>query len=52
VTKNICESVTVVALYIRESFEKFVDWRQCVPVTQRAVTIMSNCSGGGNVVVA
>jgi hypothetical protein len=39
--------------HIRGSFEKFVDWRQCAAVMQReAVTVMPNCSGGGNVVVA
>jgi hypothetical protein len=32
---------------------KFVDWQQCAAVMQRkAVTIMPNCSGGGDVVVA
>jgi hypothetical protein len=30
-----------------------VDWRQCATVMQRvAVTVMPNCSGGDNVVVA
>jgi hypothetical protein len=37
---------------LRGVFEKFVDWRQCAAVMQReTVTIMSICSGGGNVVV-
>jgi hypothetical protein len=37
---------------ILKPFEKFVDWWQCAAVVQRAVTVMSSCSGGGNVVVA
>jgi hypothetical protein len=38
---------------IRGPFEKFVDWQQCAAITQReAVTVMPNCNGGGNVVVA
>jgi hypothetical protein len=42
-----------VCMYHRGPFEKFVDWRQCAAVMQRvAVTVMPNCSGGGNVVVA
>jgi hypothetical protein len=37
----------------RSPFEKFVDWQQCASVMQReAVTVVSSCSGGGNVVVA
>jgi hypothetical protein len=37
---------------VRGPFEKFVDWRQCAAVMQReAVTVMSSCSGEGNVVV-
>jgi hypothetical protein len=39
--------------FIRGSFEKFVDWRQCTAVIQReVVTVMPSCSGGGNAVVA
>jgi hypothetical protein len=39
--------------YIRDPFEKFVDWRQCAAVMQmEAVIIMPSCGGGGNVVVA
>jgi hypothetical protein len=35
------------------SFEKFVDWGQGAAVMQReAVTVISSCSGGGNVVMA
>jgi predicted ATPase len=42
-----------IALNIRRSFEKFVDWRQCTALMQmKAVTVMPSCSGGGNVVVA
>jgi hypothetical protein len=38
---------------IRGPFEKFVDWWQCAAVMQReAVTVMPNCSGGVDVVVA
>jgi hypothetical protein len=39
---------------LRGSFEKIVDWPQCVAVMQsEAVTVMTNCSGGGcNLVVA
>jgi hypothetical protein len=37
---------------LRGLFEKFVDWRQCAAVMQKeAVTVMQNCSCGGNVVV-
>jgi hypothetical protein len=40
-------------LYILRQFEKFVDWRQCIPVMHReVVTVMPSYSGGGNVVVA
>jgi len=42
-------------MYIWRPFEKFVDWwwLWCAAVMQReAVTIMPNCSGEGNVVVA
>jgi hypothetical protein len=39
--------------FLRGPFEKFVDWRQCDALMQReAVTLMSSCSGGGNVVLA
>jgi hypothetical protein len=39
--------------HIRGPFEKFVEWWQCAAVKQReAVTVTSNFSGGGNVVVA
>jgi hypothetical protein len=45
--------VVVAYLKVRRPFEKFVDWLQCAAVMQReAVTVMSSCSGGGNVVVA
>jgi hypothetical protein len=38
--------------YIRGSFEKLVDWRQCAAVMHRkAVTVISSCGGRGNVVV-
>jgi len=38
---------------VQGPFQKFVDCCQGAAVMQReAVTIMSNCSGGGNVVVA
>jgi hypothetical protein len=44
---------STVLFIIGGPFEKFVDWRQCAAVTQReAVTVISSCSGGGNVVVA
>jgi hypothetical protein len=34
--------------YIRGSFEKFVDWRQCVAIMQReAVIVIPSCIGGG-----
>jgi hypothetical protein len=37
----------------RWPFAKFMNWRQYPAVMQReAVTVMTNCSGGGNVVVA
>jgi uncharacterized ParB-like nuclease family protein len=37
---------------IRRPFEKFVDWQQCAAVMQKvAVTVVSSCSGEGNVVV-
>jgi len=37
---------------VRGPFEKLVDWKECASVMQRgAVTVMSSCSGGGNVVV-
>jgi hypothetical protein len=40
-------------MYVLELFERFVVWRQYTAVMQReAVTVMSSCSGGGNVVVA
>jgi len=40
-------------MMIRGPFEKFVDWKQCAAVMQmEAGTVMSICSGGGNVVVA
>jgi hypothetical protein len=39
--------------YVRGSFEKFVDWRQCAAVMQReTVTVMPSCSGRGIVVMA
>jgi hypothetical protein len=42
-----------IVINVRGPFEKFVDWRQCAAVMQReAVTVMQNCSGGVNVVVA
>jgi hypothetical protein len=38
---------------LRGPFERFGDWRQCAAVMQsEAVTVMSSCSGGDNVVVA
>jgi hypothetical protein len=41
-----------ICVIIRGPFEKFVDWRHCAAVMQReAVSVMSSCSGGGNVVV-
>jgi hypothetical protein len=37
----------------QESFEKFMDWRQCAAVMQReAVTVIPSFNGGGNVIVA
>jgi hypothetical protein len=37
---------------LRGPVAKFVDWRQCAAVMQReAVTVMTICSSGGNVVV-
>jgi len=39
--------------HTRGPFERFVDWRQCAVVMQTdVVTVMTSCSGGGNVVVA
>jgi hypothetical protein len=39
--------------FIGGPFEKVVDWWQCAAVWQReAVTVMSSCGYGGNVVVA
>jgi hypothetical protein len=39
-------------LFVRGSFEKFVDWRQCAAVMQKeAVTVMPSYNGGDNVVV-
>jgi hypothetical protein len=38
-------------MYIREPFEKFVDWRQCASVMHREAVIVPSRSGGGNVVV-
>jgi hypothetical protein len=44
---------TDIYVYVGRPFEKFVDWWQCAAVLQReAVTVMTICSGGGNVVVA
>jgi hypothetical protein len=41
-----------VKIFIGGPFEKFVNWRQCAAIMQReAVTVMTSCSGGGNVVV-
>jgi hypothetical protein len=38
---------------IRGSFEKFVDWQQCIVVMQReAVTVIPSFSDGSNVVLA
>jgi hypothetical protein len=54
-TKKLHPSETDVTLRceVRGLFENFVDWRQCAAVVQRgAVTVMSSCGGGGNVVVA
>jgi hypothetical protein len=40
-------------VYIRGSFVKFVDWRQCAAVMKREeVSVMPSCSGGGSIVVA
>jgi hypothetical protein len=40
-------------VFLREPFEKFVDWRQCAAVLQKEiVTVMPSRSGGGDVVVA
>jgi hypothetical protein len=39
--------------FIRGPFEKFVDCRQCAAVMQReVVTVMTSCSGWGNVALA
>jgi len=39
--------------YVRGPFEMFVDWRHCATVMRReAVTVMTSCSGEGNVMVA
>jgi hypothetical protein len=44
--------IRTIHVYIQERFKKFVDWRQCAAVMQReTVTVMSSCSGEGNVVV-
>jgi hypothetical protein len=38
---------------IRGQFEKFADWRQCAAIMQReAATVIPNCNGGSNLVVA
>jgi hypothetical protein len=35
---------------LQGSFGRFMDWQQCAAVMQReAVTVMPNCSGGGNI---
>jgi hypothetical protein len=40
-------------MHIRGQLEKFMDWRHCATVMQReAVTVMTSCSDGVNVVVA
>jgi hypothetical protein len=39
--------------YLRGPFEKYMNWRQCAAVMQReAMTVMPNCSSGGNVILA
>jgi hypothetical protein len=41
------------SFYVQGPFARFMDWRQCAAVMQKeAVTVMPNCNGGGNVVVA
>jgi hypothetical protein len=46
------ERIVLKWIFVRGPFANFVDWRQCAAVMQRGpVTVMPNCSGGGNVVV-